>query len=110
MADFSIGQGNRRPVLTATLTQSGEALDLTGASGVVFRGVLQNGTTAFTGSCTITGASTGDVSYTWGANDTAIPGLYVCEFVVTWSTGITQSIPTHRRATLLVTAAATGDT
>jgi hypothetical protein len=106
MADFSIGQGDRRPILTATLTQAGEPLNLTGASGVVFRGRLQDGTTAFTGSCTITGASTGDVSYTWGASDTATPGLYICEFVITWSTGVTQAIPTHRRATLLITDAA----
>lgn len=107
MADFTIGQGDRRPVLTATLTQAGEPLDLTGASGVVFRGVLQDGTTAFTGSCTVTSAADGEVSYTWGANDTATAGLYLCEFVITWSTGVTQTIPTHRQATLLVKQANT---
>ena len=112
MADFSIGQGDQRPVLTATLTQAGEPLDLTSAVSVAFRGRLQDGTTAFSGTCTITGASTGDVSYTWGVNDTAVPGTYIIEFVVTWVAAVVgppavaakvQTIPTHRRATLLIT-------
>lgn len=107
MADFTIGQGARRPILYATLTQAGEPLDLTGASSVTFRGRLQDGTTVFSGTCTIITAADGEVSYSWAANDTATPGTYIVEFSITWSTGITQTIPTDRVATLLVRNAAT---
>lgn len=100
MADLYMVQGDRRPILAATLTQGGEAINLTGASGVVFRGRLQNGTTVFTGSCSIVSAAAGTVTYTWGASDTATPGIYIVEFVITWSTGVTQSIPSHRTRTL----------
>jgi len=109
MADYSIKQGARRPVLTATLTEAGEPLDLTGAVSVAFRGRLQDGTTTFTGSCTVTNATTGEVTYAWGANDTAVPGTYIVEFVVTWVAAvvgppavaaITQIVPSYRQRTL----------
>lgn len=109
MADFTIGQGARRPTIPAQLTESGQPINLTGASSVTLRALLPDGTTAITGTCTIDAASTGEVSYAWAANDTDTPGLYRLQFVITWSAGVTQALPTHRNATLLVVPSLTAD-
>ena len=116
MADFVMGQGARYPILTATLTEDGNALNLASAVSVEFRGRRPNGTTVFSGACTVTSAIDGEVSYAWGANDTAVPGIYIIEFVITWVAAdagppavaaYTQSIPSNRAASLLVRESAT---
>lgn len=110
MPAFVIGQGDRRPTLTATLTQDGDAIDLTAASGVELRALKSDGTTGFSGSCTITGASTGDVSYAFAAGDTASPGDYRLAFVIDWGSSIYQTVPTSQSSTLRVVASFTADT
>lgn len=107
MADFYIGQGARRPVLGATLTDANGPVNLTSASSITFRGRLMDGTTTFSGSAVADAPAAGHVTYSWGANDTATPGTYMVEFSVTWSTGITQTFPTDRVMTLEVRDAAT---
>jgi hypothetical protein len=107
MADYSIVQGARRPTLTATLIDAtGTAINLTGATGVTFRGAQMDGTTVFSGSCTVTSAADGEVSYAWASADTAVPGLYRVEFVITWSTGITEVVPSDVTRTLQIKDAA----
>jgi hypothetical protein len=107
MADFYIGQDARRPTLVVNLLDAQGNVNLTGASSVTFRMRLQNGTTAVTGTATVTQAAQGEVTYAWAANDTATPGTYIAEWSVTWSTGVTQTFPTDRVFTILVRDKAT---
>jgi archaellin len=118
MAEFTMGCGARSPALVYGLTDDdGEIINLTtggpagvAATGVVFRGTSTSGLAGFTGSCTITTAASGIVTYAWGASDTATPGIYRCEFVITWTGGNTQMVPTNRTLTLLVTERSVVDT
>jgi len=117
MADFTMGQGSRRPTLAATLTENGSPLDLTDAEAVTFRGRRPDGTTVFSGACTVdVDPETGKVTYAWGVADTATPGLYNVDFLVTWVDAVvgppavpavTQTIPTNRRAVLEIRQAST---
>lgn len=110
MPAFVIGQDDRRPALTATLTQDGAAIDLTSASGVELRAIKSDGTTGFSGSCTVTGASSGAVSYAFAAGDTASPGDYRLAFVIDWGSSIYQTVPTSQTSLLRVTPSFTVDT
>lgn len=110
MPAFVIGQGDRRPTLTATLTEDGSAIDLTAADGVELRALKSDGTTGFTGECSVTGASTGAVSYSFAAGDTDIPGDYRLAFVIDWGSSIYQTVPTSQASTLRVVASFTADT
>jgi hypothetical protein len=107
MADFYIGQDARRPTIVVNLLDAQGYVNLTGASSTTFRMRLQDGTTAISGTATVSQASTGEVTYAWGASDTATPGEYIAEWSVTWSTGITQTFPTDRVFTVLVRDKAT---
>lgn len=93
MADFQIGQGDTAPAISSQLTQNGTPVNLTGAT-VQFRMALaQAKVTVVNRAATITNANTGMVSYTWQAADTATPGNYVFQWVVTYSDGTIESFP-----------------
>ena len=118
MAEFTMGCGSKSPAISYVLTDDeGSVINLTtggpagvAATGVVFRGTGTSGLTGFTGACTITTAASGLVAYAWGANDTAIPGIYRCQFVITWTGGNTQMVPSNRTLTLLVNERSVVDT
>jgi len=110
MAEFTMAVGSRRPSISYVLRDdAGQVIDLTaGVTGVTFRGAQTNGTTVFSGACTITTAAAGLVNYAWGANDTAIAGIYRVQFVITWTAGtLLQVVPTNRTLTLSVVEATT---
>lgn len=96
MATFQLKQNDRLPKLRAALTDStGAALDLTGAT-VGFRMRARGTGTAvvLTGTAAaVTPATSGVVEYTWGAGDTATPGVYDAEWVLTYA-GSVQTVPT----------------
>lgn len=94
-----VKKGDRYPGLLVQLRNisSGAPLDLTNASSVVFRmrtAAAAPGVYKASGTCTITSATTGQVTYAWGPTDTDTLGDYEAEFVVTWSGGLVQTIPT----------------
>jgi hypothetical protein len=95
MQTFNIKVGDRLPVLAATLLDGdGAPVDLTTATGVTFRMRLQGSVSPlFNSACVITGATTGQVEYRWGASDTVTAGTYDGEFVVTWTGGKVQTVP-----------------
>ena len=96
MREFNIKQGDRLPVLDATLqNRSGTPIDLTTAVSVTFR-MWQRGATSFAvnAAATIVVAANGTVRYSWGASDTLVIGRYLAEFVITFSGSRNQTTPT----------------
>lgn len=84
MADYTIKQNDTHPPLDATLSDASGPVDLTGATVKLLLKSLGSGTTTLVGDCTLTGALTGQVRYTWVEGDTAAVNTYNGEFEVTW--------------------------
>lgn len=95
-ADITWKQGDTRPLFTYPLTNAdGTAVNLTGATvKLVMRDHQQDDPIKLTGVVTVTGAATGGVQYAPTAADTATPGLYMGNWVVTFADGSTQTFPT----------------
>ncbi len=92
---YTIKRGDLLPVPQATtLASDGAAINLTTATGVVFRYRLQGTTTWTTKTAVIVTAASGIVRYDWVAPDTDItPGLYEAEYVITWPVAKPQTVP-----------------
>lgn len=104
MSDFTIKAGDRLPKLRMTLTDgSGAALDLTGAT-VAFRMRAQRGGAliSLTGSAAVITAASGIVEYSWGTGDTATPGEYFGEWVLTYAGPVTRTVPAPGYVTVSV--------
>lgn len=94
-ADFTFKQGDTALICLDTLTDSsGAAVNLTGATvKFVMRARSSNAATT-NNTATIVSAAAGTVSYTLGAQDTALAGLYAQTWVVTFSGGTIETFPT----------------
>jgi BppU N-terminal domain len=94
VSDVTVVQGDHGTILTATLTHTsdGSALDLTTAASVYFQ-MRKSDDRRYTvnAACTIVDAATGQVSYTWDADDLSNAGDYICQFEVRWSGGAVQT-------------------
>lgn len=93
--DFVIKQGDTLPILTDTLTYSnGSAANLSGASvNFVMRSLTA--IAPWTNlPATVVSAGAGTVSYTFTATDTANAGMFMANWVVTFSGGAVMSWPT----------------
>lgn len=93
-ADFTIRQGDRLPIIVATLVdQDDEALDLTGVSGVSLKYRRKGSQTVITRTATITDAANGQVRYDWVADDTATAGEMYAEWEIDYGSGIYLTVP-----------------
>jgi hypothetical protein len=78
---FSIRQGDRLPLLRATLEDRAGTVDLTGAGTILFHMRQQNGTALVSGTAAVYGNAThGTAQYEWASGDTTIAGTYRAEF------------------------------
>lgn len=78
---FYIRQGDRLPVLRATLQDRAGTVDLTNAGTILFHMRQQDGTAVVSGTATTYGSTVhGTAQYEWAAGDTAIAGIYRAEF------------------------------
>lgn len=94
MADFTIRAGNLLPAIPARLSdENGNALNLTGAT-VTFKLVARNDNTIKVNRAAtvlvadpslLTSATQPNVQYSWQAGDTDTPGLYIAEWVITYT-------------------------
>lgn len=94
MADVTVTQGDNKPDVTGTLTdtQTGDPIDLTTANQVFLR-MRKPDDKRYTvnAACTITDAPAGEVSYSWGANDLTVYGEFEAYFHIIWDDLTEQS-------------------
>lgn len=87
MADVTIKQGDRLPVLARQFLTDGSGTNLTGATVTFDMWNAATGTQVITaGSCTVITAASGEVEYPWSATDATLPaGVYLGAFTATFS-------------------------
>jgi len=111
-ADFTIKQGDTNPSLSDTLTYSnGAIVDLTGAT-VVFevRSFSSASLLKLTGTLVVPVPASGVVVYSFSAQDTALAGYYMANWVVTFPDGGGQmTFPTVGYMWLSVEPSLVGD-
>lgn len=72
----------------------GTPMNLTSASSVNLTMTLDEETEpTVNGTCTIVDAALGRVQYSWGDGETDIPGMYMIEFQINFSSGAIVTVP-----------------
>lgn len=109
MTDFTLKQGDLRPALLATFTDAtGARVNLTGATVILYIRRSATGDLLLAKPSTVApdqtpeGGTRGDVSYSWAAGETDVPGEYVAEWVVTFADGTIQTFPTEGAISLSI--------
>jgi hypothetical protein len=95
MAEETFVQGDTAPDITATIHALGNATqpaDLTGGATVLFQ-MRKKDDRRFTINqpATVVDDEAGEVSYSWAANDLAVPGTYQVQWEVTYPDGKVQT-------------------
>jgi hypothetical protein len=78
-------------------TSNGVAIDLTNAT-TVFMVMTKDGENVPTinGACSISSPKTdGKVTYAWTASQTSVTGFYWLKFIITWSNGKKEEVPSN---------------
>jgi hypothetical protein len=106
MADFTIKENDRLPILTMTLKDAaGAVIDLvTNVSGVK---LIMNNSSTGVNKINAPASSTsvgGVMTYEWAAGDTDTVGTYNCEVQITYTSGKPLTVPTSGYKTVEVTA------
>lgn len=97
---FEIKRNDRRPAFVVLLVADyGEAtetvVDLTTAGTAYFNMRSQTGGTVRVnrGTCQITNATAGEITYLWGTADTTVSGTYDAEIEVVWDDLKAETFP-----------------
>jgi len=94
MATFVIKQNDTSPSIEATLTDiNGSAVNIASSSVRFHMKNMSNNTLIVDQAATIVNAASGIVRYAWQSADTQKPGLYNCEFEVTYSDNSIETFP-----------------
>ena len=99
LPNFQIKQGSQRPAIRSTILEaiggaSPTPMDLTGAT-VEFRMSAEIGQTPLfqsAGAIVNPPGTDGVVKYEWGDTDTAVPGSYYAEWVITLTDDVTAEV------------------
>lgn len=100
MADYTLKQGDRLPVISAVLKDSaGAAVDLTGATAKL--NIVDDAGTAVSRTATISATPTdGTITYDWVADDVDVAGSFYFEYEITFPSGLKQTFPNNKHLTL----------
>jgi BppU N-terminal domain len=102
MADISMKQNDRLPVVNATLRQGGQPIDLTSSTVKFIMADAYDDTVKVNAACSVVSAVGGTVSYAWAAGDTDTVSSYKAEFQITDSNGKTLTCPNTGHLTVEV--------
>lgn len=107
MADITIKQGDRLPLLARQFLTDGVATNLTGATVTFNLWNAATGAQVITnGACTLTAAATGNVEYAWTLADATLPaGFYLGSFTATFSGPKLLTAPNNGMISLQIVAA-----
>ncbi len=97
MANISLTQGNRLPILSDTLLSDGLPVDLTGCTVKLNYQNLRTGTTRSQQAIVGTPPTSGVVRYEWSEVDTVEVGLCLGQWEVAWRDGRTACLPPDAR-------------
>jgi hypothetical protein len=92
-----IKRGITLPYEYALKKSDGTAVDLTNATSVTMK-LIEDGASEYTidGACTIASPKTaGKVQYAWSASETGTPGFYWLSFIITYTNGTIEEIPSN---------------
>ena len=93
MIDFYLKKGDVLPVIRMELQDSNSnAVNLSGAA-VAFNYKLRTSGTIINRSSSVESDISGICQYTWVTGDTQVPGVYMGEFVVSFSNGKQMTFP-----------------
>ena len=93
-AGYTIKQDDVGAPIIAVLNQAGAAVDLSTATGVLFlMRSRSTGAAQINAAATVTGAGSGEVTYTPVAGDLDTPGLFDAEWQVTFASGQVATFP-----------------
>jgi hypothetical protein len=93
MSRFDIKRNDRLPAISVFLEAGNAAIDLTSCTVRFLMTSEATGVLKVDGAATVLSASTGKVSYEWGATDTDTSGVYRAEWEVTFPGGKTRTVP-----------------
>jgi hypothetical protein len=97
MSEFTLSRGDTAPAIDAFVTDdAGEAIDLTGATGVTFSmwsvDDLNTAVINAAGASVVAPGTLGLIRYSWAEGDTDTPGNYLGRFALTLN-GERMSVP-----------------
>ncbi len=90
---ITIVQGDRYPVLRATLRVDGAAADLTGCKAKLHMRLDGADTLKVNAAASVVTPASGVVEYAWGATDTDTVGWYSTDWEITYADGRTLTWP-----------------
>lgn len=107
MADVTIKQGDRLPILSRQFLTDGAPTNLTGATVTFNLWNAASGVQVITnGTCTVTAAATGNVQYPWTGPDATLPvGVYLGSFTATFAGAVKLTAPNNGSIVVEVVAA-----
>lgn len=91
MSEPTFVQGNTAPDLNSVLKADGLVLDLTGCTVKMQMRKEDDRRFTVNANATVTNAAQGQVRYTWGVNDLAVPGHYLVQWQVTYADSRVQT-------------------
>jgi hypothetical protein len=98
-----IKQGTTIPYAYQIRDSEKDPVDLTNAASVVFKGTKDGNTTPdITITCNFTDRTDGDITIPWTSGSTSVIGFYFVEFVITWSDGSIEKVPSGAEEWLLI--------
>lgn len=89
-AALTLKAGDTAPALRITLMDGDLPIDLSSATSILLRCKADRGQLI---ERTVVGNASGEITYTWLAEDTATAGTLKVEVVVTWPAGKVQTFP-----------------
>ena len=101
---FYIKKGDRLPAFTGIVKDGdGVIVNLTGCTAKFIMSKIPGGIPVVNASATIVPPPTsGQVSYAWGATDTATAGTYYAEIEVTFPGALLETFPNDGYATVII--------
>lgn len=97
MPRYTLKQGDTLPILRETLLdEDGAPINLTGHTVAFHMRRILAPTATIDAAATVIGPTGGQVEYSWGSADMAVPGAFDCEWRILYADGRIQRSPSFQ--------------